>query len=643
MPKLRIDDDYLRSFFGIRADEEGARELADLRGKLQRVQFDHQRDICAIDEEADGIYFLESGTAVVLDREGEQINVLHPGSYFGEYAVLSGGRRLSTVRSVGRTVVWRLGNRDVMEALRRHPDTYGELMKRVYGQVSRKHTQLLTLSQMRRGILQHPRNEKPMTPRQMALQYGLVALFFALSLLLAPRGSAGPVFLLPLGLMTVYALVTRRTLGSLLISGLLAALLADRSGLACSYTDALLAAVSDPGNVETVFIMALMGGMVSLIEASGAVTAFKKLVDRKVRSARGTKLALLGIMAVTAIDDGLNMLCGASAIRSAADEQHIPREDTGLLLSFLPVPLCSFLPFSIWSIFVVGAIKAACRGGSAAALFCRSLPFNFFSILCVLAMLLFCLGLLPRSRALKRAEKRVKEGGNLWPEGSERYLTQEEGEVWGRIANLLLPVAVLALTSLAVRSIWSGGFLLDSAVGLVATLLFMFFLYCAQGLMSPEQFLEQLISGIQGMALPILLYLLTACFSALLEQQAMGSFFDAMVERLLPVNPLLPAVLFLVSSLFATLLGSSWAMFAIAFPVAFHVASAAGLSLPLCVGAVCAAGIAGELNCLFTGYALSVGNAIGCDPKAVLKVRLPYSLLFTGLALLLYAAAGFLF
>ena len=35
--------------------------------------------------EPDGMYFLESGTAVVLDREGEQINVLREGQYFGEY------------------------------------------------------------------------------------------------------------------------------------------------------------------------------------------------------------------------------------------------------------------------------------------------------------------------------------------------------------------------------------------------------------------------------------------------------------------------------------------------------------------------------------------------------------------------------
>ena len=145
----------------------------------------------------------------------------------------------------------------------------------------------------------------------------------------------------------------------------------------------------------------------------------------------------------------------------------------------------------------------------------------------------------------------------------------------------------------------------------------------------------------QDMLLPIILYLLTTCLSTLLEQQAMGAFFDGAVEHLAPIGRLLPAAIFLLSTLFTVLLGSSWAMYALAFPVAVHLAAAAGISLPLCIGAVCAAGMAGEVNCAFTGDSLAVGNAIGCDPKAILKLRLSYGLIFTGICLLMYLAAGF--
>jgi len=641
MSKQQISDAYLREFFGIGDDEEGQAELEELKPRLERLQFHHKEDIITIDSEADGLYFLESGTAVVLDREGEQINVLREGQYFGEYAVLAGGRRLSTVRSLGRTVVYRMSNEDVMAVLQRHPGTYGDLMKRVYGQVSRKHSQLLALSRMQRGILQNPRNKTPTTPLRMLIQYGLLVLVFVLSYLLVPRDSAAPVFLLPLLVMTVHVILTRRTVESLAVAGMLGAMLLFRQGLSASYTDALMESMAQPDNVFTVLVMALMGSVVTLIEASGAVTAFKKLADSRIHSPRSARLAAVGILAITAIDDCLNMLCASSSLRSVSDEQRIPREDSALLLSFLPTVLCSFLPFSLWGIFVIGTLGTG-DSGSPASLFCRAIPFNFFSILTTLALLAFCFGLLPRGKILREAKKRVESGGELWPEGSERYLSQDETDIWGRIINLLLPVLVLAVTSLAVRSLFSGSLVLDSACGLVATLVFMFFLYCAQGLMSPEQFVEHLVTGVQSMALPIILYLMTMCFSTLLDQHAMGAYFDEALELLSPMSHLMPAALFLLSTLFTVLLGSSWAMYAIVFPIAAHMAAALGISLPLCVGAVCAAGIAGEKNCIFTSDSLSVGNAIGCDPRVILRLRMKFSILLTAVCLILYLAAGFL-
>ena len=642
MPTRQIDREYIRAFFGIEANQEGEEELNAISEKLERLQFRNGQDICTIDGEPDGMYFLESGTAVVLDREGEQINVLQEGQYFGEYAVLSQQRRLSTVRSHGQTVVFRLSNDDMMEILRRHPNVYGELMKRVYGQVSQKHTQLLTLSRLQRGILRSPQNAAPMTPLHMLIHYGALVLVFVLSLVLVPRDAALPVFLVPLALMLAYVVITKRTVESLIVAGMLAAALVFRSGVTVGYTDALIKTMSEPDNAFTVLVMALMGGAVELIEASGAVTAFKKICDRGIRSRRGARLAMLGILAVTAIDDCLNMLCASTSLRAVSDEQRIPREETGLLLSFLPTTFCSFVPLSLWGIFVVGSISAGMRGDSVGAvgLFCRSIPFNFFSIVTVLVLLLYCFDRLPRSKRLLSAEKRVSEGGQLWPEGSERYLLREDPAFWGKLINLILPVVVLAAASLALRSVRVGSFVFDSACGLMLALVFMFFLYCAQGLMSPEQFVEHLLSGIQSMALPILLYLLTMCFSTLLSQEGMESFFSGVVRLLQGVSGLLPAALFLISTLLALALGSSWAMFVIGFPLAIRMAGAMSVSLPLCVGAVCAAGIAGEKLCIFTGDSLSVGSSIGCDPDAILAVRIPYALLFSLISLVLYLLVG---
>jgi CRP-like cAMP-binding protein len=102
--KQKIDKSYLREFFKLGEGEEAERELVRLSKKLVRLQFENGQDICTIDAEADGFFFLESGSAAVLDRDGTQINLMHPGQYFGEYAVLSQQRRLLRRR-------WRLQRR----------------------------------------------------------------------------------------------------------------------------------------------------------------------------------------------------------------------------------------------------------------------------------------------------------------------------------------------------------------------------------------------------------------------------------------------------------------------------------------------------------------------------------------------------
>ena len=276
MPKSRIDDTFIKDFFQIGDAEEDKKEIEEIKSKMQRLQFENGKDICVIDGEPDCMFFLESGTAIVLSREGEQINIMHEGQYFGEYGVLSKQKRLSTVRSLGRTIVYRLDADDMMSILAKHPEVYGELMKRVYGQVSGKHSQILALSGMRKGILQHPKNETPLSKRRMVIQYGILALIYVLCWILIPKNANAPVFLAPLALMLVYVLITKRTVESLIVSSMLAALLVFRNGISASFSDAMIETMMCFDNAWTVFVMALMGSVVQLIEASGAVTAFKK-------------------------------------------------------------------------------------------------------------------------------------------------------------------------------------------------------------------------------------------------------------------------------------------------------------------------------------------------------------------------------
>ena len=632
----RINSNYIKIFFNLPDTPEGNEELSEIVNCLERHVYENGSDIITFGAESDGMYFIDSGTAVVLNEEGDQVNILHKSNYFGEYAALTGEKRLSTVRSLGRSVVYRLSNEDAVRFISKHPEIYGVLMKRVYSQVSGKHAQLMAISGMRRGVLRHPSNEAILSGRQVAIHYGILIALFVAAALFIPVDTTAPVFLVPLMFMPVYAVFTRRTIESLLVSTALAALLVFRSGVFTGFTDAIEEAMASPGNIFTVLVMALIGAVVKLITVSGGVTAFEKTALRVEKSPRSIFFSSLGIMAATSIDDGLNMLAASYASYSPAKKHGIVREKLALFYSMLPTVLSSFLPISLWGIYVIGTLRAT-AGDDAPALFCRSIPFNLFSIITLMAMTVVAFGKLPLTPRIKKAQKRYDEGGTLWPEGSEKYLSVHETEVWGKISNVMLPILVMVVSSIAFRSFISKSFVLDSAVGLVATLVFMFILYSFRGVMPPEQFVEHMVDGISETVPAIIMYVVTMCFSSLLNRLNLVEYFESTIDVFGKYIFLLPVGCFLLSMLLTMILGSSWAMYAVSFPIVLSLTHSLGLSPAVFIGAVAGAGIAGEKLSMFTAESLNVGIAVGISPKDAFRVRLTYSLIFSAIA-----AAGYL-
>lgn len=576
----KIDKNYIAAFFGIDDSKEGIEELAEIESKLSKVVYENGQDICKIDSEADGMYFIESGTVVVLDKNNRQINMLHVGQYFGEYAVLSGQKRLSTVRSKGRTVLYRMAGKDLLDFLYKHPNVYGELMKRVYAQLSGKHSQILSLSGARRGVLSHPSNSRPLSKKQMILQYGMILAAFFFALFLAPESKTLPLFLIPAVFMLVYVLITKRTMESLIVSGILAAILVYRTGTFTGYADSVIDTMSRRDNAYTILVMALMGGMINLIVAAGGVSAFEKSFAGWCRDQKG--------------------------------------------------------------IFVTGTLFATVRE-EAVSLFVRSIVFNFYSIAVLIGMILFAFGLLPASRQLKEAQKRYEETSELYPKGSEKYLSAHDTEVWGRISNVILPVIVLAVSSLTLRSITGKSFITDSAVGLLAALSFMFLLYGLRKTMTPEQFMQHLVQGISETTIPIMLYLLSINFASLLDTLGLHIYMAKAITAFNAVTTFLPAIIFILAMFLTIALGSSWSMYAIVFPIVIGLASHLSINPALLIGAVAGAGIAGEKNCAFTTDALNVATAVGIDPDAVKTLRIRYSTAFTVIAAFGYLIAGQVF
>ena len=107
-------------FLGLSQDE-----LSALSGRLRREQFAAGAEVVGQGDPGDKLYVINSGRVDVLltDRNGERrVNTLSGGDYFGEMALLSGGRRTATVRTTTPAELYSLAQADFRALLDHHPE-----------------------------------------------------------------------------------------------------------------------------------------------------------------------------------------------------------------------------------------------------------------------------------------------------------------------------------------------------------------------------------------------------------------------------------------------------------------------------------------------------------------------------------------
>ncbi len=127
----------------------------------------------------------------------------------------------------------------------------------------------------------------------------------------------------------------------------------------------------------------------------------------------------------------------------------------------------------------------------------------------------------------------------------------------------------------------------------------------------------------------------------MLDALNLASYFEEIIDIFDKIKFLLPCAAFIFAPLLTIVLGSSWAMYAIAFPIVIGLTTYLHLDPIVFIGAVSAAGIAGEKNCPFTAEAVNIATAVGISPVAARKVRISYSIVLTVITALCYLGVGF--
>jgi len=338
-------------------------------------------------------------------------------------------------------------------------------------------------------------------------------------------------------------------------------------------------------------------------------------------------------------------------VLNLSDEHKTPREMICYIINTTSAPVCLIIPISAWVVFFSGIFEqqseAAVVGKSAMSIYYNIMPYFFYPFLCVLFVPLVILGIIPKMGGIKKAYKRVRETGQLWPETS-RMLNQGEelGEVLGAISDSaskeekevkphLWSFAVPMLVVIVV-TIWLEDILYGVTLGIVTC----FVLFVPTRIMSLSKFCDACYKGLEDM-LFIAVVLVTSLFYR--ESINLIGLPKYLIDVAGPYMKAawLPAIAFVLIGLVCFATGNIWSIPAVCTPIILPLAASSGASIPLTLGAIISAACFGAQACFYSDVTLLSASACKINNVDYAVAQLPYIGIVAGISFVGYLVAGF--
>ncbi|NLY71658.1 MAG: sodium:proton antiporter [Clostridiales bacterium] len=466
----------------------------------------------------------------------------------------------------------------------------------------------------------------------------------------------GVLTLIPAFGFLVLALVTRKTITSIVISGLAGYFIYYKFGFVVPSLEALVDACTDWDNCYIVVICLLFGCLVQLLRAAKGPMAFGDLVRRYANTQKKTLIATWIAGLIIFIDDYLSILVTANTILPVADEHKTPREMLCYVINTTSAPVCVIIPISAWVVFFSGIFEAqpetAVIASTGMGIYYKIMPYFFYPFVCVIFVPLVILGIVPLMGGMKKAYQRVEETGKLWPPSSDimnkdsltgttepevstptgAIASKEEAEreFEPRLWTFLVPmIIVIAIT------IWQGDILIGVAAGIVSCLL-----YIPAGIMSFGKFCDMCYKGLEDM-LFIGVVLVTSLFYR--ESMLLVGLPEFIIEVAGPFMSaaLLPAIVFIVVGLICFATGNIWSIPAVTTPIVVPLAVAVGAHLPLTLGAIISAAVFGAQACFYSDVVLLSASACKVNNVDYCIAQLPYIIIVAAMSTVFFLIAGF--
>lgn len=467
--------------------------------------------------------------------------------------------------------------------------------------------------------------------------------------------------LVPPLLAIALALITKEVYSSLFIGTLAGMLLYGNfnpvTSLDAMNSSGLIDAVS--GTAGIFVFLVILGIMVALVNRTGGSAAFGRWAQKNVKTKAGAALCTFVLGIFIFIDDYFNCLTVGSVMRPVTDSKKISRAKLAYLIDATAAPVCMIAPISSWAAAVAEYTSDVGGDVSSFGLFCRAIPYNFYSILTfvfIIAITLMKFDYGPMKLHEKNAEK-----GDLFTFGGSVVTTKdEEANPNGRVYDLLIPILVLIGVSVAAL-IYVGGFFdassgnygdfisafgdTDATVGLplagIVALVFTFIYLVARKLIKLNDAMECIPAGFKAMVPAILILTLATSLKSTTSLLGSKQFVADALAGAGSLAKLLPAIIFIIACVIAFATGTSWGTFGILIPIVLSVFENDPTLMIIGMSACLAGAVCGDHCSPISDTTIMSSAGAQCEHVNHVSTQLPYAITVAAISFVCFIAAGF--
>ena len=393
---------------------------------------------------------------------------------------------------------------------------------------------------------------------------------------------------------------------------------------------------------KTLLFSLMIGAVISLLSASGAVERFVAWLGtkaQKIDSAKGAMLLAYFIGVIIFIESSITSLIAGTVSKPLCDKNGVSREKLAYICDSTSAPICSLIPLNAWGALLLGLIATAIDkeviSGDGVSLLIDSIPYNFYALF-TLFIVLIVIFLDKDIGAMKHA---VAKPYNI----VEKTYSKTPSPF-----AMLLPIVVMVISVPMGLYLTGGGDIFKGSgstsvyYAIIVTLLFMYVYYVSTKMLSHKEYFKYFYEGLGNM-IPVMLILMFALFiGKVIGDLGTAKYLAHLLSGNIP-PAFTPLLIFIVASITAFSTGTSWGTFSIMMPIALALGADMDLHIPLVIGAVISGGIFGDHSSPISDTTIISSMAAGCDHAEHVRTQIPYALIGGVLAGISFLIAGFIF